>query len=131
MHKNYLHNGAEGQQLSYHFTVDDKEAWQMIPVNEVSWHGGDGDGPCNMRGISCELCINADINEPQSRANAEILAAEVMNALGIEILEKHGDCCARIGNPSGCHSGCPADMVNDGYWGTFVNRVKSLRVSRK
>ena len=122
MHKNYLHNGAEGQQLSYHFTVDDKEAWQMIPVNEVAWHGGDNDGPCNMRGISCELCINADINEPRSRENAEILAAEVMNALGIESLKKHQDC-------SGKH--CPGDMLGDGYWPTFVQRVTALRESRK
>lgn len=121
-HKNYLHEGAEGQLLSYHFTVDDKEAWQMIPVNEVAWHGGDSDGPCNMRGISCELCINADINEPKSRENAEILAAELMNALGIGSLKKHQDC-------SGKH--CPGDMLNDGYWPTFVQRVTALRESRK
>jgi len=122
MHKNYLHNGAEGQQLSYHFTVDDKEAWQMIPVNEVAWHGGDSGGPCNYKGISCELCINADINEPKSRENAEILAAELMNALGITQLNKHQDCAGKY---------CPQDMLNDGYWSTFVQRVNSLRASRK
>jgi hypothetical protein len=126
-HVTYLEQGApdrwgNSQQLSYHFTVDDKEAWQMIPVNEVAWHGGDGAGPCNMRGISCELCINADINEPKSRENAAILAAEVMNALGVESLKKHQDC-------SGKH--CPGDMLNDGFWPTFVQRVSSLRASRK
>ena len=131
MHMQYLRNGAEGQQLSYHLTVDDKEAWQMIPVNEVSWHGGDGDGPCNMRGISCELCINADINEAKSRENAEILAAEVMNALGITTLWGHTDCCANVGNPAGCHSGCPTDMITDGYWNRFNQRVTALRASRR
>mgnify|MGYP001199601736 CR=1 FL=1 len=136
MHKNYLHQGApdnygNSQQLSYHFTVDDHEAWQMIPVNEVSWHGGDGDGPCNMRGISCELCINADINEAKSRENAEILAAELMNALGLEVLWGHTDCCANVGNPPGCHSGCPTDMITDGYWPQFKRRVTALRASRR
>lgn len=131
MHMQYLRNGAEGQQLSYHLTVDDKEAWQMIPVNEVSWHGGDGGGPCNMRGISCELCINADINEAKSRENAEILAAEVMNALGLTVLWGHTDCCANAGNPAGCHSGCPTDMITDGYWPRFKQRVTALRASRR
>jgi len=127
MHKTYLHNGAlddygRPQQLSYHFTVDDREAWQMIPVNEVAWHGGDGSGPCNYGGVSCELCINVDINEPKSRENAEILAAEVMNALGISQLKKHQDC-------AGKH--CPGDMLSDGYWPTFVSRVAAFRQSRR
>jgi hypothetical protein len=127
MHQRYLAQGApdnygNSQQLSYHFTVDDKEAWQMIPVDEVAWHGGDGGGPCNYKGISCELCINADINEPKSRENAEILAAELMNALGITSLKKHQDCAGKL---------CPQDMLNEGYWPTFVQKVTALRASRK
>lgn len=122
MHQRYLHNGAEGQQLSYHFTVDDREAWQMLPVNEVAWHGGDGDGPCNFRGLSCELCINADGNEAKARENAAILAAELMNALGINSLKKHQDCSGKW---------CPQDMLNEGYWPTFVQRVSDLRKARK
>lgn len=26
---------------------------------------------------------------------------------------------------------CPQDMLNDGYWSTFVQRVNRLRASRK
>lgn len=122
MHKNYLLNGAEGQTLSYHFTVDDKEAWQMIPVNEVAWHGGDGNGPCNYKGLACELCINAGINEPKSREYAAILAAEIMNVLPLAILNKHQDCKGKW---------CPQDMLNDGAWPWFVERVSALRKERR
>lgn len=124
----YLFNGAEGRQASWHFTVDDTEAWQSIPVDEVAWHGGDGDGPCNMRGVSCELCVNM-VGNPQrmakARRNAEELAAAIMKAQGIAIIEQHHDCCARLANPAGCHSGCPKHIRADGYWGIFVSSVRS------
>jgi N-acetylmuramoyl-L-alanine amidase CwlA len=71
--------------------------------------------------LSCELCINADINEPQSRRNAEILAAELMNAMGINSLKKHQDCAGKF---------CPQDMLGDGYWPRFVQRVSELRRER-
>lgn len=126
-HRRYLEQGAPDefgnpQQLSYHFSVDDREAWQMIPVDEVAWHGGDGSGPCNMRGVSCELCINADSDEARSRTNAAVLAAELMNALNIDSLKKHQDCSSKY---------CPRDMLNDGYWPTFVSRVNQYRQERK
>lgn len=128
MHMQYLHNGAEGQQLSYHFTVDDEAAYQMLPVDEVAWHGGDGAGPCNFRGLSCELCIEHPIGSPQDRRaqeNAAILCAELMNALGIESLKPHVECV-------GTNHHCPDRILNQpgGFQG-FVNRVSALRKERK
>jgi hypothetical protein len=126
-HKDYLHSGApdnygNSQTLSYHFTVDDKEAWQMIPFNEIAWANGDGAGPCNYKGVSCELCINSDIDEAKSRENAEILCAELMNAGALVTLNKHQDCSGKF---------CPQDMLQDGYWPRFVQRVSALRKERK
>lgn len=131
MHADYLYNGAEGRQASWHFTVDDKEAYQSIPVNEVSWHGGDGDGPCNMRGVSCELCVNM-IGDParmaRARHNAEELAARIADALHLSLIEGHTNCCSRQGNPAGCHSGCPRYMIEQNYWPQkFLSAVASLR----
>lgn len=127
MHLRYLQNGAEGQQLGYHFTVDEKEAIQMIPVNEVTWHGGDGGGQCNYTGVSCELCVqDNNAHKTQARENAERLAAAVMLATNVTRLIQHSDCCAAIGNPAGCHSNCPQYIRQDHYWGTFVQHVQSL-----
>lgn len=128
MHMQYLHNGAEGQQLSYHFTVDDEVAYQMLPVDEVAWHGGDGAGPCNFKGLSCELCIEHPVGSPQdtrAQENAAILCAELMNALGIESLKPHIECI-------GTDHHCPDRILNQpgGFQG-FVNRVSVLRKERK
>lgn len=128
----YLVGGAEGRQASWHFTVDDKEAYQTIPVNEVAWHGGDGNGPCNMGGVSCELCVNM-INDParmaKARHNAEELAGQIMKAMSLSIIERHADCCARLANPGDCHAGCPRYIIRDGYWGTFVSGARSWATS--
>ena len=128
MHARYLANGAEGRQASWHFTVDDHEAWQSIPITEVAWHGGDGNGPCNMAGVSCELCVNM-VNDParmaKARANAEELAGAIMKAKSLSIIERHADCCARLANPAGCHSGCPKYIIRDGYWPHFVSSARS------
>lgn len=128
----YLVGGAEGRQASWHFTVDDTIAYQTIPVTEVAWHGGDGDGPCNMHGVSCELCVNM-LNDParmaKARHNAEELAGKIMGAMRLSIIERHADCCARLANPGDCHTGCPKYIIRDGYWATFVSSARSWATS--
>lgn len=122
----YLFNGAEGRQASWHFTVDDIEAWQTIPVNEVSWNGGDSEGPCNFGGVSCELCVNM-VGDParmaRARRNAEELAAEVLRAVERRTVDFHRTCCERAGRPQGCHYDCPKHMLADGYKDTFRANV--------
>jgi hypothetical protein len=131
-HRNYLFAGApdnsgRSQQLSYHFAVDETEAWQMIPVNEVTWHGGDGAGQCNMAGISCELAIEnpeGSVLDLRAREHAEMLAAAVMKAAGVGAIVGHTTCCANAGNPRGCHSGCPERIMRaPGGLAGFTNRV--------
>jgi N-acetylmuramoyl-L-alanine amidase len=44
----------------YHFTVDDLEAWQHLPLDEAAWHCGDGlNGTGNRESIGIEICENA------------------------------------------------------------------------
>jgi hypothetical protein len=116
MHARWLANGAGGQQLSFHFAVDDKFIYQMVPVDEVTWQAADGAGPGNMSGISCELCINAGIDVAASRRNAEALAAGVLAALGM-----HADRVRQHNAFSG--KDCPSRMRREGYWPAFVANV--------
>lgn len=127
MHLKYLQNGAEGQQLSYHFTVDEKEAIQIVPLNEVTWHGGDGNGECNYHGISCEATVQ-DNNKAKAkiRRNAEKLAAAAMLATHITRIQQHGMCCRNVGSPAGCHLGCPESIQKDNYWPTFESNVRAI-----
>lgn len=64
MHEQWLLNGAPGAasaQVCVHYFVDDHEAVQMLPLNEVAWHAGDGaTGTGNMTSIAVECCVNSD-----------------------------------------------------------------------
>ncbi len=126
MHNTWLHNGAGGAQLSFHFCVDDHQIYQMIPISEVTWQAADGAGPGNASGVSCELCVNSDGDTATSRANAEALAGGIMQALGLNItrLKRHWDFNA--GDPDRHH--CPDHMMTQNYWPTFVTNVGKLLV---
>jgi len=135
-HLRFLQNGARDdngnpQQLGFHFAVDDVEVIQMIPLNEATWHGGDGgQGLCNLQTVACELCVeDNNVNKVQARKNAEEVAAAVMTAMGIHEIEQHSWCCANagLGAGSGCHTNCPRFIRADNYWPTFlVNTQKWL-----
>ena len=129
MHKNYLHNGAlndkgVSQRLSFHFAVDDGAIYQMIPIDEVTWQAADGDGPGNMSGISCELCINTGIDTAKARHNAEALCAGILKALGMgqASVKRHWD----FNECSADRHHCPDQMMNDNYWPAFVANVGTL-----
>jgi len=125
-HRDFLFNGAPDdagneQTLSYHFTVDDHEIYQMVPINEVTWQAADGNGPGNLSGISCEMCVNDDGDKNLTRRNAEALAGAICQRLGLHAdrVKRHFDFNAA--DPNRHH--CPDVMMNDGYWDTFVKHV--------
>ena len=126
-HRTYLEDGAPddagaSQQLSYHLTVDDRKAIVLIPLDEVAWHGGDQGGPCNTRGIACELCMHEGIDGPKARENAAILCAEVMDAAGIGSLKPHQACAGKF---------CPEEILaEEGGWEAFVGDVGRRRRER-
>lgn len=77
MHNRYVHNVAPNP--SWHFTVDDKEAYQHLPLTENGWHAGDGtNGPGNRKSIAIEICVNRDGNLAKAEANAAWLAAKLI-----------------------------------------------------
>lgn len=129
MHNRWLHNGADGSQLSFHFCVDDGAIYQMIPIDEVTWQAADGSGPGNMSGISCELCVNAGIDTAKARHNAEALAGGILKALGMDSdrVKRHWDFNA--GDPNRHH--CPDQMMSEGYWPTFVEHVGAIIGAQK
>lgn len=86
MHRNWLHNGAPGAldtQVSFHFVVDDDEVYQLIPLNEVAWHAGDGNGNGNMHSIAFECSVASDDNLAKAQDNQARLIALVHKTLGL------------------------------------------------
>ena len=78
MHSIYLHGQTHEKYLSWHFTVDDSEIIQHLPLNEIGYHAGDADGDGNYRSIGIEICENADGNYAQAERNAAKLVAEIL-----------------------------------------------------
>jgi hypothetical protein len=100
MHANYLKNPDQGGicsdgsgmpnnpdcPKSWHFTVDDHEIYQHLPLNENGWHAGDGlNGPGNRQSIGIEICMNSDGNRAQAEENAAWLTAKVLNDLNLSL----------------------------------------------
>lgn len=128
MHANWLHAGAAGvpdAQVGFHFVVDDRKIIQLLPVNEVAWHAGDGSGPGNYSSIGCELCVNSDRSAIKAEANAAALAAGVMEALGIaqDRLRTH---YSWVKGKPGAHF-CPEKILTRDGWAGFVEAVATAR----
>lgn len=118
-HNNYLHEEADNQQKSWHYTVDANEIYYHIPDNEIAFHAGDGlekDGG-NLNGIGIEMCINPENDYEQTLINTAKLTAMLLTAYDLEIdsVKKHEDF-------SGKH--CPDLLLNAGRWDEFVELVE-------
>lgn len=128
-HSTFLDNGApdnngRSQQLSFHFTSDDHEIIQKIPVNEVAWHAGDGgNGPGNRTSLSSELCVNSDRDKAKAERVAAALAAGALNLIEepLEAMVTHASWVVNV--PDGHHS-CPASLLTPtNRWPWFQQQV--------
>ena len=77
---------AAGKKISYHYTVDDLSIYQHLPDGERGYHAGDGgSGPGNAKSIGIEICVNADGDFAQAKANAAALVRLLMQRHGIPL----------------------------------------------
>lgn len=116
-HATYMNvNGGNNQYRSAHYYVDDKEIYQCIPENEVSWHAGDGyNGKGNNETISIEICQNPESNFDIAFSNACILSAEILHRKGVKTakgnLYQHNDWTRK---------NCPEFIRTRGLWNKFI-----------
>lgn len=118
-HNNYLHNEADNQQKSWHYTVDDHEIYYHIPDNELAYHAGDGltrDGG-NINGIGIEMCINPENDYEQTLINTAKLTAMLLTAydLDMESVKTHHDFSGKD---------CPEILLGEGRWEEFLGMVE-------
>ncbi|MGE9880261.1 N-acetylmuramoyl-L-alanine amidase [Bacillus velezensis] len=84
MHARYEKNPETP--TSWHFTVDEKEIYQHLPLNENGWHAGDGNrGTGNRKSIGIEICENSDGDFEKAVANAQWLIKKLMKEQGISL----------------------------------------------
>ncbi|PGW31438.1 N-acetylmuramoyl-L-alanine amidase [Bacillus cereus] len=120
-HAQYLYSQATGttdRSASWHFTVDDKEIYQHLPLNENGWHAGDGaEGTGNRESIAIEIAVNQDGDYNKAVENARKLAAYLMGELNIplENVKKHQFWSGK---------NCPAIMIKNNAWEPFLQGTK-------
>ena len=115
----WLINASNTRQASFHIVVDEREAIECIPLNEVAWHAGDGGtGPGNRTSIGLEFCESGDY--AKTLDNAATLVARLLSerGWGVDRLRRHFDWSGKI---------CPRLMYDDGRWTgwtAFLNMVE-------
>ncbi|MFV0394033.1 MAG: N-acetylmuramoyl-L-alanine amidase, partial [Coprobacillaceae bacterium] len=111
-------NGGQNQEVSYHYVVDDKEAYRLVPESEITWHAGDGfSGNGNNKTISIEICCNADGDIKKATDNAVELCKDIIKSLGGKLYQ-HSDWSGK-NCPSQIRAGKPYS------WNEFVKKVGS------
>lgn len=88
----WVENPSNKRTASWHICVDEKEAIEMIPLNEVAWHAGDGgSGTGNRKSIAIEICESG--NRQKTLENAVMLVAKMLKERkwGVDKLRRHYD----------------------------------------
>jgi N-acetylmuramoyl-L-alanine amidase len=102
--RGWLTNPSNTRTASWHICVDEKEAVEAIPLNEVAWHAGDGSGQGNRASIGIEICESG--NRAKTLENAVKLTAKLLKerGWGVDRLRRHhdwsGKICPRILQPN-------------------------------
>jgi hypothetical protein len=116
MHRRFTHNGGGEHGVSFHWSVDDREAIQLLPHVERGYHALE---PCNSRTIAVEICIASDLDWERVFDNAAKLGAYIEAVEGRELVhQQHHDCTGK---------NCPGRIRREGRWNEFVARIASYR----
>ena len=125
----YLHTTT--RQASWHYSVDDKEVYQELPLEEVAWHAGDGRtsypenwlndkgfhlGGGNYTGIGIETCVYKGVNFNQAMRNVAKLTAWLLIKYGLSVndVKQHNDFSGK---------NCPETIRTANRWDEFIELV--------
>lgn len=119
-HNSFIHQNGQTEELSWHYTVDDKEIYHHLPDDEAAYHASDRmeKGGGNLNGIGVELCVNEDGDYAKTLENAVLLTATLMDEYHLRLsdIKKHEDFSGKI---------CPAKLIANDEWDSFLQRVQA------
>ena len=114
-HTEYVDNTTA--YVSWHFTVDDKQIIQELPIIENAWHAGDGgSGKGNRTSIAIEVCENNGIDWKVARDNAINLIVYLMKETGIEL-------GSVVPHKKWSGKNCPHVILAEG-WDKFIDDIE-------
>ena len=113
----WLTNPSNKVTASWHIVVDEREAIEAIPLTEVAWHAGDGNGQGNRASIGIEICESG--NRAKTLQNAVKLVAGMIRerSWGTGCLRRHYDWSGKS---------CPRILMADSWqgWKEFIKAVE-------
>ncbi len=138
MHDRYitnLNNDSASTYISWHYTVDDSEIIQHLPLDEVAYHAGDGStvfgdiwnsttygktdciGGGNRNGIGIETCVDQGSDYTETMRKTAKLVAELLIQYGLNIdrVKQHWHFSGK---------NCPQVMRENNRWEEFLNLVQ-------
>lgn len=122
----WLTNPTNNRVASYQIAIDAIEAVEVLPLNEVGWHAGDGSGAKsgNRTSIGIEICErDVKLGEyAQTLNNAVHLVARLLHdrGWGVDRLRRHYDWSRK---------NCPRIMNDDGKWTGWYQFVQRVQVA--
>jgi len=128
LHEYVKSQRAADRPASWHFSIDERECYQALPLNESGWHAGDNLGPGNTTTIGIEICDYAMLKTPkdeqlfwQAVDHAAKLCAHLIKT--VPSLHKFPDCLKQHNDWSG--KNCPSFIrAKNGGWNEFVRMVE-------
>ncbi|EKN71504.1 N-acetylmuramoyl-L-alanine amidase [Neobacillus bataviensis LMG 21833] len=81
-----LQERGNDRSASWHLQIDDQQAIQSIPFNEIAWAAGDGrNGSGNKLSIHIEICVNSDGDFRKAVQNTAEVTKQLMGQFNISI----------------------------------------------
>lgn len=114
--RNWLVNPSNDRTASWHIVVDDKEAIEAIPLNEIAYHAGNREG--NNTSIGIEICESGD--RAKTIQNTIELVAKLLHERkwGIDKLKRHFDWSGKI---------CPGILSKNNWEGWVAFKIQVQR----
>lgn len=113
-HASYIKNPKT--KVSWHFTVDDKEIIQHLPINELAYHSGSLNG--NKTSIGVELCVNKDGDFNKTKENLYKLLYLLEKEINLKVLRPHSYWFK--------NTVCPKN-INKYGWNKFINDYENFK----
>lgn len=113
--RNWLHSGAAGAYVGYNFAVDDKQIFQLTPLDEVTWSAGVASW--NKRAWAVEQCVGGGVDLDRARRNAAALHGALCAAKGwnpVVAVVQHNTVYGK---------NCPAIIRRSGLWGNVMGMI--------
>lgn len=109
--RQWLDNPMNTRTASWHIVVDDYEAIEAIPLNEVAWHAGPKG---NAASIGIELCESGDWQRTKANGIQLIATLLLERGWGLDSVKQHRHWTGK---------NCPRKLIPE--WDDFIKGIEA------